>query len=159
MEESKDAEQARLGCDQYEKEGLYDLNQEKVGGSHKDYHGAIHHKVLSTVDKQPIQLNKVLAEKKKDFNPEDTFSICANIKFGHTKISEYDVIETLGKGTYGEVHKCIHKPTGSVVALKTFLFEVSYLLLTLKECLKWHQLLLNERNQSAKEYHSIPQLR
>lgn len=29
----------------------------------------------------------------------------------------------LGKGTYGEVHKCIHKPTGLVVAMKTYMFE------------------------------------
>lgn len=31
----------------------------------------------------------------------------------------------LGKGTYGEVHKCIYKPTGIVVAMKTYMFEVS----------------------------------
>jgi serine/threonine protein kinase len=29
----------------------------------------------------------------------------------------------LGKGTYGEVQKCIHKPTGLVVAMKTYMFE------------------------------------
>jgi len=29
----------------------------------------------------------------------------------------------LGKGTYGEVHKCMHNPTGMIVAMKTFLFE------------------------------------
>ena len=31
----------------------------------------------------------------------------------------------LGKGTYGEVHKCIHNPSGLIVAMKTYMFEVS----------------------------------
>ena len=30
----------------------------------------------------------------------------------------------LGKGTYGEVHKCVHTPTGLIVAMKTYMFEV-----------------------------------
>lgn len=29
----------------------------------------------------------------------------------------------LGKGTYGEVTKCMHTKTNTLVALKTFLFE------------------------------------
>ena len=33
----------------------------------------------------------------------------------------------LGKGTYGEVHKCVHTPTGLIVAMKTYMFEVSNL--------------------------------
>ena len=32
-------------------------------------------------------------------------------------------MEILGKGTYGEVTKCLHTKTGQIVALKTFLFE------------------------------------
>ena len=35
----------------------------------------------------------------------------------------------LGKGTYGEVYKCIYNPTQQIVAMKTFLFEVSHSLL------------------------------
>jgi hypothetical protein len=31
----------------------------------------------------------------------------------------------LGKGTYGEVHKCVHNPTGIIIAMKTYIFEVS----------------------------------
>jgi serine/threonine protein kinase len=31
----------------------------------------------------------------------------------------------LGKGTYGEVYKCVHKPTNLIVAMKTYMFEVS----------------------------------
>lgn len=29
----------------------------------------------------------------------------------------------LGKGTYGEVHKCVHQPTNLIVAMKTYIFE------------------------------------
>jgi serine/threonine protein kinase len=47
------------------------------------------------------------------------------IKLGDTKLKEYTKIQLLGKGTYGEVFKCIHKPTGLVVAMKTYFFEVS----------------------------------
>ena len=32
-------------------------------------------------------------------------------------------MDVLGKGTYGEVTKCMHSKTGQVVALKSFLFE------------------------------------
>ena len=34
-------------------------------------------------------------------------------------------MSVLGKGTYGEVHKCVHTPTGLIVAMKTYMFEVS----------------------------------
>ena len=47
------------------------------------------------------------------------------IEFGKTKLDEYQQINTLGKGTYGEVTQCVHTKTSTVVALKTFLFEVS----------------------------------
>jgi serine/threonine-protein kinase BUR1 len=33
------------------------------------------------------------------------------------------MMSELGKGTYGEVHKMLHTPTNTVVAVKTFLFE------------------------------------
>ena len=49
----------------------------------------------------------------------------APIQLGSSKLSDYTKIGMLGKGTYGEVHKCIHKPTGIVVAMKTYMFEVS----------------------------------
>ena len=32
-------------------------------------------------------------------------------------------MDVLGKGTYGEVTKCMHSKTGQFVALKSFLFE------------------------------------
>jgi serine/threonine protein kinase len=47
----------------------------------------------------------------------------SSIRFGTTKLAEYDQMDVLGKGTYGEVTKCLHRPTATVVALKTFLFE------------------------------------
>ena len=53
------------------------------------------------------------------------------IEFGSTKLEDYQIIAPLGKGTYGEVNKCVHLPTESIIALKTFLFEVSFLFLFL----------------------------
>ena len=47
------------------------------------------------------------------------------ITLGSSKLSDYRKLSVLGKGTYGEVYKCVHNPTGQVVAMKTFLFEVS----------------------------------
>lgn len=49
------------------------------------------------------------------------------INLGQTKLSEYTKLSVLGKGTYGEVHKCVHTPTGLIVAMKTYMFEVSNL--------------------------------
>lgn len=72
-----------------------------------------------------MQLNQVLLQRLKGNNGLDRFVNVSTIKFGQSKIDEYDEIEILGKGTYGSVSKCIHRPTGSIVALKTFLFEVS----------------------------------
>lgn len=45
------------------------------------------------------------------------------VEFGKTKLTDYQAIAPLGKGTYGEVNKCFHIQTNSVVAIKTFLFE------------------------------------
>ena len=47
------------------------------------------------------------------------------IQLYSSKLSDYRKISELGKGTYGEVYKCIHIPTGQVVAMKSYLFEVS----------------------------------
>ena len=43
--------------------------------------------------------------------------------FGSTELSDYYQIEILGKGTYGEVTKCMHMKSNTTVAMKTFLFE------------------------------------
>lgn len=45
------------------------------------------------------------------------------IKFGKTKFSDYTKVCILGKGTYGEVTRCIHISSGLEVAMKTFFFE------------------------------------
>ena len=47
----------------------------------------------------------------------------APFAFGTTKLSDFEQIDVLGKGTYGEVTKCVHTQTKTVVAIKTFLFE------------------------------------
>lgn len=49
-------------------------------------------------------------------------AICP-INLGQTKLNEYTKLSVLGKGTYGEVHKCVHTPTGQIVAMKTYMFE------------------------------------
>ena len=50
------------------------------------------------------------------------------IKFGQTKSSEYQIVQSLGKGTYGTVSKCIHIPSGIEVAMKSYFFDVIMLL-------------------------------
>jgi serine/threonine protein kinase len=47
------------------------------------------------------------------------------IRFGQTKFSDYTKVCVLGKGTYGEVTRCIHVSSGLEVAMKTFFFEVN----------------------------------
>ncbi|KDQ60137.1 hypothetical protein JAAARDRAFT_152682 [Jaapia argillacea MUCL 33604] len=42
---------------------------------------------------------------------------------GCGKQSDYDVLTKLGEGTFGEVHKAIHTPTGASVALKRILMH------------------------------------
>ncbi|KAI9315011.1 kinase-like domain-containing protein [Dichotomocladium elegans] len=42
---------------------------------------------------------------------------------GASKISEYQFQQKLGEGTFGEVHKGLHKSTGDVVALKRILMH------------------------------------
>jgi serine/threonine protein kinase len=50
------------------------------------------------------------------------------IKFGHTTLADYEQVAQLGKGTYGEVFKAVHKVTNELVAIKSFFFEVSPIL-------------------------------
>ena len=47
------------------------------------------------------------------------------ISLGTTRLADYSRMAMLGKGTYGEVYKCMYNPTQQIVAIKTFLFEVS----------------------------------
>jgi serine/threonine protein kinase len=71
------------------------------------------------------------------------------IQLGQTKLSEYTKLSVLGKGTYGEVHKCVHTPTGLIVAMKTYMFEVRRLMLTCLERNQWNKLFDYARNQLA----------
>lgn len=61
-------------------------------------------------------------------------------------------MSVLGKGTYGEVHKCVHTPTGLIVAMKTYMFEVSkiFVISATLERDKRNQLFNYERNQPSK---------
>lgn len=74
------------------------------------------------------------------------------IKFGMTKFSDYTKVCVLGKGTYGEVTRCIHIPSGLEVAMKTFFFEVNSTVHNINiECLKRDQLLNNEGDIDSQE--------
>ena len=48
------------------------------------------------------------------------------IGYGLTKISDYTQMEELGKGTYGIVSKYLHRPTGTIVAIKHFKLKVNF---------------------------------
>jgi len=56
---------------------------------------------------------------------KDKVDMTNAIKFGKSKLSDYDKVAILGRGTYGEVWQCIHVPSQNMVAIKTFFFEVS----------------------------------
>ena len=74
------------------------------------------------------------------------------INLGQTKLSEYTKLSVLGKGTYGEVHKCVHTPTGLIVAMKTYMFEVSNLFFNFELTLErdqWHKLLDDARDLTS----------
>ena len=43
-----------------------------------------------------------------------------SIEFGTTVHAEYQVVGTLGRGSYGEVNKCIHLKSKMPVAIKSF---------------------------------------
>ncbi|MFS8160305.1 MAG: hypothetical protein ACMG6E_08880 [Candidatus Roizmanbacteria bacterium] len=76
-----------------------------------------------------------------DFNSISTFSkpthnskvieeikeATPSIKYGTTKLYEYQKMEVVGKGTYGDVYRCLHLPTNTIVAIKTFRFTVTYI--------------------------------
>lgn len=69
------------------------------------------------------------------------------IKFGQTKFSDYSKVCVLGKGTYGEVTRCIHITSGIEVAMKTFFFEVrslSCLKMLNLERIEWNKLFNHE---------------
>jgi hypothetical protein len=46
------------------------------------------------------------------------------IIFGSSKFNDYSKVNVLGKGTYGEVSRCIHIKSGTEIAMKTFFFDV-----------------------------------
>ena len=79
------------------------------------------------VDEKQIKSPQVGLKKELTYQPQTQAQILSEplITLGSSKLSDYRKLSMLGKGTYGEVYKCVHNPTGQVVAMKTFLFEVS----------------------------------
>jgi len=73
------------------------------------------------IETEEEKIDKVLykTRRKEDLYP----TLQDKIPFGKTKLSDYNLIEYLGNGSYGEVSKYLHKSTGTIVAIKTFKFE------------------------------------
>lgn len=55
-------------------------------------------------------------------------------------MKDYEKLSQLGKGTYGEVHKCKHLSSGLIVAIKSYKVDVYFffLLLIILEHTKWN---------------------
>ena len=85
-----------------------------------DYRDSLHFKISQNLANQAQILNSGLQGMVQYQKVESP------VEFGKTKLTDYQAIAPLGKGTYGEVNKCFHIQTNSVVAIKTFLFEVSF---------------------------------
>ena len=97
----------------------YEMNgADLVKGGPCEYSDSLHYKINQNLKNQPQILNR--------WSRAHTKLADVPFQFGTTKLEEYQQMSTLGKGTYGEVNKCIHTKTNTVVALKTFLFEVSH---------------------------------
>lgn len=58
-------------------------------------------------------------------------------KFGFSQPAQYKILDKVGDGTYGEVHKAIDEKTNQVVALKKIKLQVS-LPYTLRENLNFN---------------------
>lgn len=101
---------------------LYDMNGKDIHNTTTDYTDSLHYKINQTIKEQTQILS---VSQKFGISNFPVTQVEYPIKFGKTKLSEYQNIAELGKGTYGVVNKCIHTPTGMCVAMKTFLFEVS----------------------------------
>ena len=84
-----------------------------------DYKNSLHFQISQNLHKQATILNQ-------GFEGMTAYAeVESPIQFGKTKLSDYQQIAPLGKGTYGEVNKCYHIESNSIVAIKTFFFEVS----------------------------------
>ena len=90
-----------------------------------DYTESLHFKVNKALRNKQIlpSLGETLG-----LRPANSAKFECAIKFGETKLEDYHNIAELGKGTYGEVNKCIHSKSNTIVAVKTFFFEVSLML-------------------------------
>jgi serine/threonine protein kinase len=111
------------GMEQEDDSELYQMNDVRVGSTSDDYVDSLHFKITKNLKYQVQILNQSYkgagAEEVSTFTKQRE----GPFAFGSTKLSEYQQIDTLGKGTYGEVTKCLHLKTNTVVALKSFLFE------------------------------------
>ena len=101
---------------------MLNMNGKDLDNPNSDYTDSLHYKINKSLKNQHLILSRG-QELGLNTQPNRTFN-CA-IKFGKTKLSEYQTLAQLGKGTYGEVNKSLHTRTNTIVAIKTFFFEVS----------------------------------
>jgi serine/threonine protein kinase len=100
---------------------LVQMDGSDVMASGNNYTDSLHYKV----NKEIKNGNYLTRGQKLGLNTVKVKPQTQKIKFGSTSMTDYQIIAQLGRGTYGEVNKCLHQKTNTTVAIKTFLFEVS----------------------------------
>lgn len=138
---------------------LLNMDGADINTQGHDYEDSLHFKIS-----QQLKSKMILTRGQKlGLNQAKLEQLKTKIKFGSTNIKQYHNIGSLGKGTYGEVNKCLHKDTKEIVAVKTFLFEVSPRFLIANflctERQQRHKLQHNARNLLAQTAQRVPVLR
>lgn len=123
-----------------------------------DYQGSLHYKMTQQQKEEQYKTRGQLL----GINLMQPKPLKTKIKFGETQLTQYTKMIGLGKGTYGEVNKCLHNPTNEVVAVKSFFFEVSATIIAsdsfTSECFQRNKLQHHARNLSAQTTQRLPQL-
>lgn len=89
-------------------ECILNMDGSDVNIENSDYKDSLHYKIS-----QAISQNKQFTTRgqKMGVNKADLLPCKTRIKFGETSMADYGKLGELGKGTYGEVNKAVHKKT------------------------------------------------